>query len=68
MARQSVKGIIKIVSWLLVPILRAVSPLIEEELEKFMVKLYKKAVETENPLDDLLVGFLLDMLDINRPE
>jgi len=68
MAAQNVKGIIKIISWLLVPILRAVSPLIEEELEKFMVKLYVKAEGTENPLDDLLVGFLLDMLDIKRPE
>ena len=68
MAAQNVKGIVKIVSWLLVPILRAVSPMIEEELEKFMLKLYRKAEETENPLDDLLVGFLLDMLDINRPE
>lgn len=68
MAGTTSKGIFKVIVLLLGPIIRAVTPAIEEELEKFALKLYAKAEATDNPIDDLFVGMLLDMLDIPRPE
>lgn len=68
MASQTVSTIVRIVAMVLGPILRAMTSKIEEELERFLIKFYAKCETTENPLDDLLAGFLLDMLDIPRPE
>jgi hypothetical protein len=50
------------------PIIKAVTPIIRDALEEALLKLYAKAEATENPWDDWLVGFLLDVLAIERPE
>jgi len=68
MASNNTGGILRIVGMLLTPILRAMTPKIEEELEKFLLKFYVKAEATDNPLDDLLAGFLLRIFDIDIPE
>ena len=44
-----------------------ISPAIKAELNNLLTQLYRKAVETPNPWDDMLVGFLLDILAIPRP-
>lgn len=56
---------------LLLPILGKlidlISPAIKAELNTFVTNLYLKALATPNPWDDMLVGFLLDILAIPRP-
>lgn len=54
MAGVNWKVILKAVSLLLVPIMRLVSKQFKDELEKFIEKKYKEALETENPWDDFL--------------
>jgi len=44
-----------------------VTPAISAELNAFLTNLYKKALATENPMDDFFVGLLLDILVIPRP-
>lgn len=68
MAQVTSKGILRIVALFLGPILKAVTPMIADLLDDSLIKLYKKAESTENPIDDLFVGFLLDILDIDVPE
>jgi len=58
---------VRIAALVLAPVLRALTPVIEDELEKFLLKLYDRAEKTDNPLDDMFVGMLLDILDIERP-
>lgn len=48
-------------------ILPVLSPTLREELEKVMVSLYNKAMETDNPWDDFLMRFLLRILGIPIP-
>ena len=67
MTSNNSKGIFRIVGMILTPILRSITPQLEQELEKFLVKFYEKAMATENPLDDLLARFLLNIFDINVP-
>jgi hypothetical protein len=56
---------------LLVPLLgqliKLVSPAIMAELGALATQLYLKAMATPNPWDDMLCGFLLDILGIPRP-
>lgn len=68
MASQRSGNILKIVGLLLTPIVRAITPTLEQELEKFLLRFHAKALATENPLDDLLSGFLLRIFDIPDPE
>ena len=62
------KGILKIVALILGPLLKIVSPMIKDALTEALQKLYLKAYATENPVDDLLVGLLLELLGIPYPE
>lgn len=57
----------RLLATLLAPLLVVLSAFIRKELEKFLVDLYKRALETENPWDDWFVGFLLDIMKIERP-
>jgi len=68
MAGVNWKWILGIVGFFLKPILKAMTPNLEDELEKALVNLYKKALVTENPVDDLLMSFALEIFDIDVPE
>lgn len=68
MAGQTRSGVIKVIILLLTPILRAITPTLERELEAFLMRFYKKALTTENPIDDLFAGLLLNIFDIDEPE
>jgi len=48
-------------------LLGQVTPAIIAELNAFLSGLYKKAMATPNPYDDFVVGMLLDILGIPRP-
>ena len=61
-------GILKIVAIVLGPFLKIISPMIKEALTDVLQKLYLKAYDTPNPIDDLFVGMLLDLLDIPLPK
>ena len=58
-------GLIGIV---LKPLLKAMTPQIEEEFEKLLLGFYKKTLSTPNPVDDLLMKFVLEIFDIDVPE
>lgn len=60
--------IVSLLVTVLKPVLKIVTPLIRDALEEQLLKLYAKAEATENPWDDFAVGFLLDILGIERPE
>lgn len=48
-------------------IIPVISPTLRDELEKVMLTLYQKAMETDNPWDDFLMRFLLRILGIPIP-
>lgn len=56
---------------LLIRVLRGIFGVISPEIKDFLTEalqnLYRKAEETENPWDDMFVGFLLDILGIPKP-
>ena len=68
MARTSVGFIVRIVSLVLRPLLKVITPMIADLLEDSLGKLLEKARETENPIDDIFVEFLFRVLDIEIPE
>ena len=68
MATITSKGVMGFIALLLRPLLKALTPMIADLVEDSLIKLYKKAEATENPIDDLFVGFLLDILDIDVPD
>lgn len=68
MAQVTSKGVLGFIALLLGPLIRALTPMIKDLLEDNLIKLWKRAEATENPIDDLFVGFLLDILDIDMPE
>jgi hypothetical protein len=41
-----------------------VTPAIKDELEVLLKKLHDKAIATDNPIDDYLTQFLLDIMGI----
>lgn len=45
-------------------ILRAVSPILREALQKAMKELYEKAKQTDNPYDDMCISLLARLLGI----
>ena len=59
------KGIIRIIGLFLKPLLNLASPMIKAELQKLLQTWYGKAKGTENPIDDLLVEFIADLLGVN---
>jgi len=61
-------AVVKIVMLVLSPLLGLLSPMIRDALKKAVSDLYLKALETENPFDDLLLGFAMDLLGIPKPE
>ena len=60
--------IINLIVTVLKPIVAIVTPILREELEKALLKLYAKAEASDNPWDDFLVEVLLKILDIPVPE
>jgi len=61
------RRLINLIGIILMPVLRALTPRIEEELEEFLLKMHTKALETDNPIDDMFTGLALDLFDIPRP-
>lgn len=47
------------------PIVKVLTPMIRELIEKAVKEWYPKAVATPNPWDDFLVKFLADILNIS---
>lgn len=68
MAGTSVGFIVRIVALVLRPLLEVITPMIGDLLEDSLGKLLVKARETDNPIDDLFVEFLFNVLDIEIPE
>lgn len=68
MANVTSTGVLGFVALLLRPLLKALTPMIKDLVDDSLIKLWRKAEATENPIDDLFVGFLLDILDISVPE
>ena len=59
--------VIKLLQIVLAPLLLAITPLIRDLFEDSLDKLLKKARETDNPIDDLFVEFLFNILDMPIP-
>lgn len=59
--------VIRILQIVLAPLLAAITPLIKDLFEDSMIKLLEKARSTDNPIDDLFVEFLFDILDLPIP-
>lgn len=62
-------------TWLITLLVKAlkvlmpiITPVIREELEKFLLEWYAKTLETPNPWDDFVARFLLRIFDIPVPE
>jgi len=68
MAGFSWKWLIGLIGIVLKPLLKAMTPQIEQEFEKFLLSFYKKALATPNPVDDLLMTFVLEIFDVDIPE
>lgn len=68
MAANTRRGVMGFIALLLRPLLKAITPMIADLVEENLIKLYHKAEATENPIDDLFVEFLLNILDIDVPE
>lgn len=59
--------VIRLLQVLLAPLLVAITPLIRDLFEDSMNKLLEKARSTDNPIDDLFVEFLFNILDMPIP-
>jgi len=59
---------LKLILLFLKPVMAVITPILRRELEDTLIAYYHKAEETENPWDDFLAGFLLEILDIPVPE
>lgn len=59
--------VISLLQILLKPLLNAISPLIKDLFDDSLLKLLEKARSTDNPIDDLFVEFLFNILDIPIP-
>jgi len=60
--------IVSMLLTVLAAIIPVLSPALRGELEKAMLSLYAKAMESDNPWDDFLMRFLLRILGIPIPE
>jgi len=61
------KLIVSMALKLLIPMLRVVTPVLVAELKTMIQEFYRKALITDNPWDDLLAEFLMEILDIDKP-
>ena len=68
MASFSWKWLIGLIAIVLKPLLKAMTPTIEGEMEKALLGVYKAALATPNPIDDLAMKFILDIVDIDIPD
>jgi hypothetical protein len=68
MTAKTWEGLLRILALILGPLLNALTPTIRELLGDALRKVYAKALATPNPVDDYLVGFLLDVLQVPREE
>lgn len=59
---------LKLILLFLKPVMAVITPILRRELEDTLIAYYHKAEETDNPWDDFLAGFLLEILDIPVPE
>jgi len=48
-------------------LIKQMTPVIKEALEKAMLDLYQKALITENPFDDHVMAMILEVLDLKKP-
>jgi len=60
-------GILRVVAAILGPLLKIISPMIKDLFEDSLNKLLVKARATENPIDDLFVEFLFQLLGLDIP-
>ena len=60
--------LLNVLAVILGPLFKAITPTIKEALEDGLDKLWVAAQKTDNPLDDFFVGFLFDILGLDRPE
>lgn len=66
-AARNWSWVISLLQIILRPLLNALTPLIRELYEDSLLKLLEKARSTDNPIDDLFVEFLFNLLDIPIP-
>jgi len=59
--------VIGLLQIILRPLLNAISPLIKDLFDDSLLKLLEKARATDNPIDDLFVEMLFNILDIPIP-
>jgi ABC-type Na+ efflux pump permease subunit len=59
--------VIRILQIVLAPLLAAITPMIRDLFEDSLDKLLEKARSTDNPIDDLFVEFLFNILDMPIP-
>lgn len=62
------KLLLKLAAVILRPVIDAATPWLRDQILQFLTGLYRKAKETENPIDELLVEFLLRLFDLPMPE
>jgi hypothetical protein len=62
------KWIIRLTQGVLGPLLTLLTPQIRSLMEDWLQKIWAKAAATDNGFDDMVVGFLFDILDIERPD
>lgn len=56
--------IVNIIAVVLSKVFSALSPTIRGAISDFINNLHTKALDTENPIDDLFTGILKDILDV----
>ena len=61
------KVIVSMALKLLIPMLKVVTPVLVQELKSGIQQFYLKALETDNPWDDLLAEFLMEILSVEKP-
>lgn len=59
--------LITILQIVLKPLLNALTPMIKELFEESLLKLLAAARKTDNPIDDLFVEFLFNVLGLDIP-
>lgn len=52
----------------LMGVVRVISPELRELIEKVIKTLYDRALATDNPIDDILVKLIAELLDVDLPE
>ncbi len=68
MAGKTWGWILGLIGFVLKPLLKAMTPDLEQEWEKMLISFYHKALKTDNPIDDLLMRFVLEIFDIPKPD